>query len=605
MNTLYRKKLLVGTGLLVLLGGVTYGCHDFLETKPQGTLDEATLATRAGVEGSLIATYRVLDCTNSTNSNWGCAASNWVWGSVPSDDAYKGSEATDQPGATDIELYNWTTGSAEDYLDNKWSHIYEGVVRANATLRLLRKVRTEKPGEIDDATAKSIAGEAIFLRAHYHFEGMRMWGTIPYYREDDTDFRKTNVGVNDTTEILKDLDSAFVLLPNTPRDGAKGRASRWTAKAYKGKVLVYRRDWAGAVRVLDSVVASGTYALETSFDHVWTGFQQFTDGPETILAYQASANDGEPNGNNANYGERLNFPHSNSPFGCCGFHQPSQNLVNFYVVNSTTGLPRAFTDPAWNTRNTVFVASTADTVDPRLDWTVGRDSVPFKDWGLHLGIWIRAPGYGGPYSPKKNIHENASGAQSKVGWAPAQLNSVHIHIYRYADLLLLLAEANAELGNLGPATTLVNQIRTRAGATAQGCGVGFTAHAESLLVAKYPGCNGDSRMAVPINDPKIQWATYRVGLYPTFPDQATARNAVRIERRLELGMEGERFFDLRRWGIATQTITDYVTTETTRRSYLNAATPFTSKYNLYPIPSLQIELSKVGSTSTLQQNPGW
>src|SRR3989442_12364801 len=171
---------------------------------------------------------------------------------------------------------------------------------------------------------------------------MRMWGTIPYYREDDTDVGKTNVGVNDRSEIVKDLDSALVLLPNTPGYGAKGRASRWTAKASKGKVLVYRRDWAGAVRVLDSVVASGTYALETSFDHVWTGFQQFTDGPETILAYQASANDGEPNGNNANYGERLNFPHSNSPFGCCGFHQPSQNLVNFYVVNSTTALPRAF-----------------------------------------------------------------------------------------------------------------------------------------------------------------------------------------------------------------------------------------------------------------------
>ncbi len=163
MNTLYRHKLLFGTGVLILLGGVTYSCKDFLETKPQGTLDEATLATRVGVEGSLVATYRVLDCTNSTNSNWGCAASNWVWGSVPSDDAYKGSEPTDQPGATDIELYNWTTGSAEDYLDNKWSHIYEGVVRANSTLRLLKKVLAEKPGEIDAATASSIAGEAIFL----------------------------------------------------------------------------------------------------------------------------------------------------------------------------------------------------------------------------------------------------------------------------------------------------------------------------------------------------------------------------------------------------------------------------------------------------------
>src|SRR5439155_1468815 len=107
-------SLLFGTGLLVLLGGITYSCRDFLDVPPQGALDAKTLTNSIGVEGSLIAAYRGLDCTNSTNSNWGCAASNWVWGSVPSDDAYKGSEATDQPGVTDIELYNWTTGSAGD-----------------------------------------------------------------------------------------------------------------------------------------------------------------------------------------------------------------------------------------------------------------------------------------------------------------------------------------------------------------------------------------------------------------------------------------------------------------------------------------------------------
>ncbi len=513
----------------------------------------------------------------------------------------RGPRPQDQPGVTDLELYNWTTGSADDYLNNKWSSIYEGIVRANGTLRLLARVRQQLPNEISAADARSIAGEALFLRAHFHFEGMQMWGSIPYYAdENDTlDFRKPNAGVNDTTAILKDLDSAFVLLPDAPRNGEKGRVFRWTAKAYKGKVLAFQKDWAGAKRVLDSVVTSGKYALETSFDHVWTGFQQFADGPETILAYQASANDGEPDGNNANYGERLNFPHSGSPFGCCGFHQPSQNLVNFYVVDPVTGLPKSLTDPTWNARNTVFKASINDTLDPRVDWTVGRDSVPFKDWGLHLPTWIRAPGYGGPYSPKKNIHEKASGAQSKVGWAPAQLNSVHIHIYRYAELLML-AEANVALNNLAAATTLVNQIRTRAAQTAQGCG-----SADSLLLAKYPTCAGHTELAVPINDPTIKWATYKVGLYPTFPDQATGRTAVRTERRLELGMEGERFFDLRRWGTAGQVITDYLLVEKTRRSYLAAATPFTARYNLYPIPSLQIELSKVGSTSSLTQNPGW
>src|SRR5437764_5108731 len=300
MTALYRRGLLVGTGFLIVWGGVTYSCKDFLETEPQGTLRSTSLTTRVGVEGSLIAAYRVLDCSNATNSNWGCAASNWVWGSVTSDDAYKGSEATDQPGVTDIELYNWTTGSADDYLNNKWSSVYEGVVRSNGTLRLLERVRQLKPNEISDADAKSIAGEALFLRAHYHFEAWRMWGNIPYYSDenDTTDFRKTNVGVDAVANILKDLDSAIVLLPATPRNGQKGRATQWTARAYKGRVQVYVGDYAGAKATLDSVVGSGVYGLETSFDHVWTGFPQFADGKETILAYQASANDGEPNGNN-------------------------------------------------------------------------------------------------------------------------------------------------------------------------------------------------------------------------------------------------------------------------------------------------------------------
>src|SRR6266513_2738313 len=552
MNALKRHRLLAGTGFLILLGGVTYSCKDFLNAVPQGTLSQTTLTNAAGVEGSLIAAYRALDCTNSTNTDWGCAASDWPFGSVPSDEAYKGSEASDQPGVTDLELNNWTTGSADDYLNTKWTAVYEGVFRSNATLRLLHLVQAEKPTEIDTATAHRIEGEAKFLRAHYMFEGMRMWGTIPYYYENDTtDFKKTNVGVNDTTLILADLDSAIALLRPAgavPRNGEKGRA--------------------------------------------------------TILTYHASANDGEPDGNNANYGERLNFPHSDSPFGCCGFHQPSQNMLNSFVVDAN-GLPKAVTTPTWNARNAFYVASINDTLDPRVDWAVGRDSVPFKDWGLHLPVWIRAPGYGGPYSPKKNVHEHSSGAESKVGLATGQLNSVHIHIYRYADLLLLLAEADVETNNLAAATALVNLVRARAGQTAQGCGSGVTAKAETLLVAKYPGCATDTRMVVPINDTVIKWATYKVGQYPPFPDQTYGRNAVRIERKIELAMEGQRFFDLRRWGIADTTINNFVTVEKNRRSFLSAATPFAAKYRLYPIPSLQIELSKVGGASTLQQNPGW
>src|SRR5205807_1024521 len=163
---------------------------------------------------------------------------------------------------------------------------------------------------------------------------------------------------------------------------------------------------------------------------------------------------------NSNYGERLNFPYVD-PF-CCGFHQPTQNLVNFFVVNDS-GLPLAVTG-AWNTRDTSFSANTTVPVDPRLDWTAGRDGVPYKDWGLHSKAFIRDRSYSGPYSPKKNVHEKRSGAQSAVGWNSFQLNSVHIHIYRYADVLLLLAEAAVETGNLEEARGIINQIRARAGA---------------------------------------------------------------------------------------------------------------------------------------------
>src|SRR5450756_170200 len=133
----------------------------------------------------------------------------------------------------DIEGYHWGTPGAGDYLNTKWPQVYEGVVRANSTLRLLKQVKASSPTTFSTADANSIAGEAIFLRAHYHFEAWRMWGNVPYYREDDADFRKPNIdSAAVAVEILKDLDSAIKLLPTAPRNGQVGRASQWTAKAY-------------------------------------------------------------------------------------------------------------------------------------------------------------------------------------------------------------------------------------------------------------------------------------------------------------------------------------------------------------------------------------
>lgn len=598
MKKATRQPMLLGTALFLAAGSL-FGCKDSFLTDaaaPQGVLDAGVLANAAGVEGNLIATYRQVDWTTSLGAGQAAAASNWIWGSVLSDDAYKGSEPSDFTQINDAETYQWATAQMDGILNDKWKQVYEGVSRANATLNLLKQVVKDSPSALSAADQAGIEGEATFLRAHYMFEAYKMWGNVPYLREDDTDLRKaseTKTAV--AADILKDLDAAIAKLPATPRKGQVGRVTSWVAKAYKGKLQLYTGNYAGAITTLREVVNSGVYALQPSYDQVWTGFKQYENGKETIFAYQASANDGEPDGNNANYGERLNFPHSGSPFGCCGFHQPSQNMMNSFVVDAATGLPTIMTNPTtWNAFDGEYdAAKTATmTVDPRMDWTAGRDGVPFKDWGPHNETWIRNIPNGGPYSAKKNVHEKASGAQSSVGWVNTQLNSVNIHMLRYADVLLMLAEAEVEAGSLTNALALVNQVRARAAAKAQG-----------------PGTS-TANIAVPINDPSITWAIYKVEPYPAFPTQAYAREAVRTERKIELALEGHRFFDFKRWGILQSALNAYVNgvgggAEKNRRSYLLTAAPVQAKHEQFPIPITQVQLSTVGTEVRVPQNPGW
>ncbi len=629
MNRHKWQRLLYSVAGVVVVAGVTYACKDFLNQPAQGTVDQATLMNRVGVEGSLIAAYRALDCQSSSGA-WGCAVSNWVWGGVTSNDAYKGSDLGDQNPIHSVEIFQWNLGDADGYLNQKWSQVYDGVFRANATLRLLDAVVAASPNEIPLADQRGIRGEALFLRAHYHFEAYRMWGHIPYYFEADSTpvalggYRKANDLPLDSIVklIITDLSTAETLLPDAPRNTEKGRASRYTAMAYKGRVQVYGAGsnsaspyWAAAKATFDSVKATGPYGLEAGFNRVWTADPNHRNGPETIFAYQASVRDGEPNGQNANFGERLNFPYSEANhFTCCGFYQPSYNLVNSYKVDAA-GLPLSMSDNTWNIDTTY--AGMAAPVDPRLDWTVGRDNVPYKDWNVHQRSWIRDASYSGPYSPKKNIHEKAfPDAEDNVGWVATQTNNVPIHIFRYADMLLMDAEAEIELGNLNAAQAIVNQIRARAGVAAQGCGPDSTAmnRYTAYCTVAGPSMVDSMRPNAPVGATRdslqTPWAFYKVGQYTT-PwaglGAAYARRAVRTERRLELGMEGQRFFDLRRWGIADTAITNYVSTEAGRISYLASAVgTFTlPKYAFYPIPSVQVELSKVGGVCQLQQNPGW
>ncbi|NND32597.1 MAG: RagB/SusD family nutrient uptake outer membrane protein, partial [Saprospiraceae bacterium] len=411
--------------------------------------------------------------------------------------------------------------------------------------------------------------------AHYHFDAYRFWKNIPYYTEDDDDFRKSN-SADAYPLIVADLETAIAKLPETQTE--VGRVTKWTAKAYLGRVKIHTGDFSGTKATLDDVVNNGPYALEVCFHDAFSVANE--NGPETILAYQASVNDGDGGGDNGNRNDRLNFPHSGSPFGCCGFHQPSQNLVNAFKVDDN-GLPLV------NTFNDANVTPD-DFVDPRLDWTVGRDDVPFLNHGIHNPGYIRAREWAGPYSPKKNIYHADAGESSSVGWNSAHLSALNLHLLRYSDVILMLAEAEVEVGSLERARELVNMVRTRAGVCAQGPGVDIPS------------------IAVPIDDPSITWAKYKVSTYDQpWSDQAAARAAVRHERRVELGMEGHRFFDLRRWGIFKEVLNDYLAVEKTRRNYLTAANQVEDRHALYPIPTIQVQLSVVEGENRLMQNPGW
>lgn len=564
------KNITKSTGIIAIFLIMLFGCsEEFLDRPAQGNLDATTLSNQAGVEGNLIAAYSYLD-GQASSGGIVSATSNWVFGSVASDDAYKGSEPGDNQTSTDIEMYQWSASSADGGMNEKWSGHYDAISRVNATINLLAIVEG-----ISQADQDRIKGEALFLRAFYHFELWKTFVNIPYYTEADEDFRKTNVGVDPLPLILADINEAINLLPES--QNAVGRANKWIAKAFKGKIQVYAEDWPGALTTLTDVVNNGPYGLEDNYHYVFDALRN--NGPETVLAYQASVNDGSSGGQNGNHPDRLNFPHGGSPFGCCGFHQASQNLVNAHKVD-VNGLP--FLDDTWNDADVTL----SDAVDPRLDWTVGRDDVPFLDWGLHAPGWIRDRAWAGPYSIKKTVYEQGAGVASAVGWAPYQMHSMNRHLLRFADVMLLLAEAEIQAGSLENARTLINDIRTRAAQGAQGPDGGA--------------------MVVPIDDASITWATYDIGTYPPAGWDATyAMQALKMERRIELGMEGHRLFDLRRWGDAITVLNDYLEVESTKRAYLGAAFTFEERHMAYPLPTVQIELSVVDGEQRLVQNPGW
>ncbi|PSL26133.1 RagB/SusD family nutrient uptake outer membrane protein [Dyadobacter jiangsuensis] len=553
-----KKSVLALTAMVCV--GVLTSCGDsFLETTPLGVGNEAMLANKTGVNAVLIGAYSLLDGVGSGPVNTS-SVSNWIYGSVASDDAYKGSDVGDQAQITTIERYiaQADIGAYND----KWVAVYDGVSRSNNVINLIAKAT-----DMTAAEKAQALGEARFLRAWYHFEAKKLWNMVPYVDETVTDY----INLPNDKDIWPNIeaDIQFAIDNVSATKAQVGRASKWTAKAFLAKVHLYQQDYLAAKPLLDDVINNGPFSLVNSFHD---NFRIATENnSESIFEVQMSVADGGA-GQNGSWGDNYNFPYGSAPGGCCGFFQPTQNLVNAFKTDAT-GLPLLDTFNDVDVKNDEGLSSTdaftpyEGTLDPRLDWTVGRRGLPFLNWGTHPGKnWIRDQAFGGPYTFKKFFAYSGENA----GAESPRANANNYRAIRLADVLLMRAEVAVEDNDLATALKLVNQVRTRA------------ANVVVLDAANKPAAN------------------YLVKPYPAFANQDYARKAVRFERRLELAMEGHRHFDLVRWGNADVVLNAYLTKESKKRTYLAGAAFVKGKSEYFPIPQAQIDIM---GANVLKQNP--
>lgn len=547
-------------------------CDSFLEEQiPQGTLSDEQVKNPAYVDNMVTSAYAVFTTAEDINSSF----SMWNY-DVRSDDAYKGGSSTNDGDVFhQIEVgqgilpTNWN-------LNDMWVRIYNALSRVNTAIAVV-----ESCDESYSLKGERLA-EMKFLRAYAHFMAKRLYKNIPFVMRTDLTYDEYNTLSNHeyTNDegwalIARDLEEAYAVLPVKQAD--KGRPTKAACAAFLAKVYLYkayRQDDASSNQVTSvddddlkkviqytdpAIYAAGGYGLEKDIHNNFRPEDQYENGCESLWAIQYSRNDGSTYGNlNWSYGLITpNIPDVTD--GGCDFYKPSQNLVNAFRTDAD-GLPLIDT---FNQKN---YDKATDNADPRLFLTVGMTGLPYmfnKDFIMdQSSAWSRSGGlYGYNVTLKQNVDPALIGSYLIRGsfWA-SPMNRI---VFRYADVILERAEAEAQLGNASEAVRLVNEIRTRAAGSTQ-------------MIADYP-----NRYGV-----KLYCKNY-TGSY----SKDEALRIVKMERRLELAMESERFFDLVRWGEASKVLNDYFAAEKERVTFLSDAV-FTANKNEYlPIPHSQISSS--------------
>lgn len=572
------KKILYSVLMVLALAGIT-SCSDFLEEqKPQGTLDNEQVKNPQYVDNLVISAYATWISAEDVNSSF----SMWNF-DVRSDDAYKGGNGTSDGDvfhqleiSQGILTTNWN-------INDMWQRLYNCISRVNTAIALLDQVDGNSYKLKDERMA-----EMKFLRAYGHFLLKRLYKNIPFVMNENLSAEEyNNLSNTEFTndegwqKIIEDLEYAYSILP--VKQSEVGRPSKAAAAAFLTKAYLYKayhQDDAKSNQVTSisqedlnkvieysdpAIYAAGGFGLEDDLHNNFRPEPQYENGKESIWAMQYSQNDGTKYGNlNWSYGLVVpNIPGVTD--GGCDFYKPSQNLVNAFRTDADG-------HPFIDTFNNKDYDKSADYADPRLFLTVGIPGLPYefnKNFIMdESATWSRSNGLYGYYVTLKQNIDPESGYLIKGSWWGNAENRI---VFRYADVLLERAEAYAQLGESAKAIALVNEIRLRA------------KHSTSMI-ANYPSDYG---------------VKFNISTYDGTYSKEEALKIVKMERRLEMGMESERFFDLVRWGEAESVLNKYYAEETNDCSIYGAA-HFTKNKNEYlPIPYSQVAASNGNYTQNI------
>lgn len=549
------------------------GCSDFLDRHtPQGTIDNEQLNNPEYVDNLVISAYAIWISAEDINSSF----SMWNY-DVRSDDAYKGGNGTEDGDVFhNLEVSQGIMTTAWNISD-MWQRLYNCISRSNAALQLL--------DQMDENTyplKQQRIAEMRFLRGHGHFLLKQLFKKIVIANDENLSPEEYNnlsntVYTNDEgwQQIANDFQFAFENLPDTQAD--KGRPTRGAAAAYLAKTYLYKayrqdnpetnevtsinaEDLKKVVEYTEaSIMNAGGYDLESDFHNNFRPEPQYENGKESLWAMQYSINDGTTNGN-CNWSNGLIVP--NIPGvtdGGCDFYKPSQNLVNAFKTDNNG-------HPLFDNFNDDDYDMSVDNADPRLFLTVGMPGLPYEFNPNFImdksSTWSRSNGLYGYYVTLKQNVDPESEYLVKGSWWGTPMNHI---VLRYADVLLMRAEALIQLndGRIQEAIDLINRVRNRA-------------KASTAMIANYPSEYGVKYDVEPY--------------YGTFT-QEEALERLKFERRVELAMESDRFFDLVRWGEAERVLNAYYAAEAEVCTiYSNAH--FTKNKNEYlPIPFAQISAS--------------